>query len=326
MISDFRLRIKPQSFLATEDTEKKVKSNSRLRHAGTGKARGKNKKENFVSLCLGGKSFLGGFSLVEVLVVVSTVSVVMAVSMPALTMARSHARAIVCRSNLRQLVLANLGYSNDNDGFCVPAAEDYWLSVGFMQGGLHRWHGVRDSSDAPFDPMKGPLGDYLGDGKVKECPARVEFIKNQPGFINFELGCGGYGYNMAYIGSRRARPCPMEPKQRYAETPRMAEIRRPDTTLMFADTAFYQEGTYLIEYSFAEPPFTVTGGKVYEGFYTTPSIHFRHRNMANVGWADGHIEPKPMANMEGKEGYDPDSAKMNIGWFEPVDNTLFDLQ
>ena len=42
--------------------------------------------------------------------------------------------------------------------------------------------------------------------------------------------------------------------------------------------------------------------------------------------SDGHVEAKPMANMEGKNGCDPASAKMNIGWFEPVDNTLFDLE
>jgi hypothetical protein len=33
-----------------------------------------------------------------------------------------------------------------------------------------------------------------------------------------------------------------------------------------------------------------------------------------------------MANMEGQAGYDAPSAKMNIGWFAPVDNTPFDLQ
>jgi prepilin-type N-terminal cleavage/methylation domain-containing protein/prepilin-type processing-associated H-X9-DG protein len=278
-----------------------------------------------------------GFSLTEVLVVVSTVSVLMAISMPVMNKARAHARAIVCRSNLRQLVLANMGYANENDGFCVPAAEDYWLTIGPLQGGYHRWHGVRDGNDKPFDPLKGPLADYLADGEVKECPTRVDFTKNQPGIINFERGCGGYGYNMAYIGSRLARKG-LNIQRMYAETPRMAEIKMPDETLMFADTAFYQkyqDARYLIEYSFAEPPFVVFGGKVYERTFTVPSIHFRHScqrhsgsggGSVNIGWADGHIEPKPMANLEGKNAYDAVSASVNIGWFEPVDNSLFDLK
>jgi prepilin-type processing-associated H-X9-DG protein len=266
--------------------------------------------------------------LVEVLVVISTVSVVMAISMPALISARSYARGVVCRSNLKQIVLANIGYLNDNDGFCVPAAEDLWLTigVGISQGGYHRWHGVRDGNDMSFDPMKGPLVDYLGDGKVKECPARVEFTKDQPGSINFELGCGGYGYNMAYIGSRLSYPMGIGIVRRYAETARMAEIRRPDVTLMFADTAFCQQGKYLIEYSFAEPPFVVTGGKIYKGYFAKPSIHFRHRGLTNVAWADAHIEPKPMAKIALRENYTAEMANMNLGWFEPVDNTLFDLE
>lgn len=101
---------------------------------------------------------------------------------------------------------------------------------------------------------------------------------------------------------------------------------------MFADTAFCQDykGTkYLIEYSFAEPPFIVINGTPDadgDYGYPLPSIHFRHYGSANVGWADGHVETKPMANLQGRAEYDADSAKMNIGWFDPVDNTLFDLE
>ena len=270
-----------------------------------------------------------GFSLIEVMVVVSTVSVMMAITMPALTTARSRARAIVCRSNLRQLVLANIEYSNDHEGVCVPAAEDLWVSFpGTVEGGYSRWHGRRTGPDQPFDPKKGPLFGYLGNGKIKECPARVEFIKIPAGQINFESGCGGYGYNMLYIGS--CLTCTsMSTKQKYAQTAALVSIKKPAETLMFADTAFCKDDQYLIEYSFVEPPFFVINGKpdaAGEYGYPTPSIHFRHYGSANVGWADGHVEAKPMANLEGQPCYDAASAKMNIGWFAPVDNTPFDLQ
>jgi len=179
--------------------------------------------------------------------------------------------------------------------------------------------------------MKGPLIRYLGDGKIKECQARVKFTKNQTGEINFEQGCGGYGYNMIYIGSKLSCSS-MSTKQQYARTAQQTEIKRPETTLMFADTAFCKSSDgiqYLIEYSFAEPPFFIVNGKPDASGdygYPSPSIHFRHYGSANVGWADGHVEPKPMANMQGQAGYDADSAKMNIGWFAPVDNTPFDLE
>ncbi|MFH1371263.1 MAG: type II secretion system protein [Planctomycetota bacterium] len=273
-----------------------------------------------------------GFSLTELLVVISTVSLLMAVLMPALITARSQARAVVCRSNLRQLVLSNIEYANDNDGYYVPAAEDLWLMIGPLQAGYHRWHGKRSGANEPFEPSKGPLADYLGDGSVKECPGRVDFTGDQTGDINFERGCGGYGYNMTYLGNRlwcSGITTFAAMIDAYAKTTNEVEVRRPAVTLMFCDTAFYKEhqgNRYLVEYSFAEPPFYLFGGSVYEGWYSMPSIHFRHRGWANVGWADGHIEPKRMADMEGKTGYDAASASVNIGWFEPVDNTPFDLQ
>jgi prepilin-type processing-associated H-X9-DG protein len=249
--------------------------------------------------------------------------------MPALISARSQAKAVVCRSNLRQLVLANLGYSSDHDGYYVPAASDLWLPP---NGGLHRWHGVRDNINAPFEPQKGPLAGYLADGKVKECPERVNFTKDQGWAINFERGCGGYGYNMAYLGNRlwcsgiTTFAAMIDASGR---TTNAVEVRRPAMTLMFCDTAFYQPyggSRYLIEYSFAEPPFYVFNGTVSIGVFSQPSIHFRHRGWANVGWADGHIEPRRMADMEGKPGFNAASAGVNIGWFEPVDNTPFDLE
>ena len=276
-----------------------------------------------------------GFSLVEVMVVVSTVSVVMAVTMPAMNTARSRARAIVCRSNLRQLVLANIGYSNDHDGYYVPAADDFLVTDGLLslQGGYHRWHGRRTGPDAPFDPLKGPLAGYLANGKVKECPERVEFSKSQDGMINFERGCGGYGYNMQYLGSRLwggGISTMSAWIKAYSTTANAMEVKRPAETLMFADTAFWQQNQCLVEYSFAESPYYVVEGKPDVSGrklgYPSPSIHFRHYGSANVGWADGHVEAKPMAKPVLRENYTAEMAKMSIGWFEPVDNALFDLE
>ena len=253
--------------------------------------------------------------------VVSTVSLVIAVSMPALVTARSQAKAVVCRSNLRQLLLANIEYSNDNDGFCVPGAEDIWKS----NGGSKRWHGQRDSANEAFDPLRGPFAEYMDDGKVKECPENTDFAKGGLWADNFEQGCGGYGYNLTYIGGR-LWSVNLDMERKYAETARLVEIRRPRETLMFADCAMSVKHGVYIEYSFAEPVHPIINGKVKEHIFLSPSIHFRHRDLANIGWADGHIGPKPMANMDGSNVWNVNSAKMNLGWFEPVDNTPFDLQ
>jgi prepilin-type processing-associated H-X9-DG protein len=261
------------------------------------------------------------FSLIELLVVTATIALLMSILMPALVSARVQGIAAVCRSNLRQLVLANIGYSNENDGFCVPAASDMWDSA----GGYHRWHGVRDSANEPFDPLRGPLVEYLSDGKVKECPANVRFVKGETWGESFEKGCGGYGYNMTYLGSCLWQPG-LSFKERYRQTTRMLKISKPDETLMFADCAMsLDEGSY-IEYSFAEPPYFVVGGKLFTDMYSSPSIHFRHRKQANIGWSDGHTSSKKITELDDENVYKVLSAKMKLGWFEPLNNSLFDLE
>jgi prepilin-type N-terminal cleavage/methylation domain-containing protein/prepilin-type processing-associated H-X9-DG protein len=264
------------------------------------------------------------FTLIELLVVISVIALLMAVLMPGLSAARSGSRALACKSNLRQLVVANIGYATEYDGFYVPAASDMWDNAG-----LHRWHGVRDALDEPFDPLRGPLIGYLGDGRVKECPLMVDFVKGRDWNTNFEAGCGGYGYNMTYIGSRMSQGAAGSVqawKDSYAMTARMTEVATPAQTLMFADTAMANDQKTLIEYSFAEPPFTVYNGRPVTDFYMSPSIHFRHRGQANVGWVDGHIEQRRPACFGKKNAYGVNSMDMSLGWFEPVNNTLFDLQ
>ena len=262
--------------------------------------------------------------MIEVLVVISVVALLIAILVPALALARSRTRGLVCKSNLRQLLIAGIGYATENDGFYVPAASDMWDGAG-----LHRWHGVRDTLEGPFEPNRSPLVGYLSDGQVKECPAKVGFVKAKDWNTNYEQGCGGYGYNMTYIGSRtwrRGINSVQAWKDAYARTTRMAEVASPGRTLMFADAAMANEGTSLIEYSFAEPPFTVYKGEPVTNFYMSPSIHFRHGGRTNVGWADGHVEPRRMANLGDKNAYGVPSSDMNLGWFEPTNNTLFDLE
>jgi len=263
-------------------------------------------------------SKLKAFTLTELLVVISTIGLLMAISVPALVTARSSAQSAVCRSNLRQLVLANIGYSDEHDGFFVAAASDIWNGA----GGYHRWHGVRDDKDQPFDPYQGPLAGYLTGGKVKECPAKVRYTSGLKWQESFEKGCGGYGYNMSYIGSCLWRSG-LGYEERYSETTNITSVSKPDKTLMFADTGFNQRGM-LIEYSFAEPYFWIYDGRLMK-IHPLPSIHFRHKGGANVGWSDGHCDTRQKAKYEGTKAYNKDFDGMNLGWFEPLDNTLFDL-
>lgn len=267
---------------------------------------------------------LHAFTLIEILVVLATMALLTALLMPALARARSEAQEMVCRSNLHQLVLANTAYTTENGGFYVVAASDLWAGAG-----LRRWHGLRSSLNEPFEPRRGPLAGYLADGQVKECPLRIAFTRGQEWSRNFEQGGGGYGYNLTYLGSRlweTGADAGSVSRRTYAFATAVTEVRNPGQTLMFADTAMANEGDSLIEYSFAEPPFAVFGGQVMTDLRMSPSIHFRHATRANIGWTDGHVGSEPMAHLDLANVYGVNSAALHLGWFEPVDNTPFDLR
>ena len=264
------------------------------------------------------------FTLVELLIVIGIIALLLSLVLPALASAKAQARSVVCRSNLHQLWLANHGYALDNNDFYVPAAADFWTS----SGGTMRWHGVRNHPDQPFDPLKGPLADYLGDGQVKHCPENIEFAHPDSWNAGFEKGCGGYGYNMTYIGSTiwKTNIKSLEAyKNSYRHTTQVQSIRYPFKTLMFADSALVKSSQY-IEYSFAEPPHPIYNGKPYTKVFMSPTIHFRHREKTNVVWANGSISSLPMAPLDQDNAYGMKSRQYFLGWFDPVDNSLFDLQ
>jgi prepilin-type N-terminal cleavage/methylation domain-containing protein/prepilin-type processing-associated H-X9-DG protein len=65
-------------------------------------------------------SLYQGFTLVELLVVISIIALLLAILMPTLGKAREQARRAVCASNMRQVVLTMQMYSQSNDGALVP--------------------------------------------------------------------------------------------------------------------------------------------------------------------------------------------------------------
>lgn len=261
-------------------------------------------------LCRNPATAVRGATVTEVLVAAALISLLAGLLLPVIQLAREQGMIAQSSQNLRQLALANLAYAADHGTFC-PAGNRLDNNI--------RWHGVRPHVTLPFDPAKGYLAPYLGDGgKARICPL---FAREMKGRESFEMGSGGYGYNDIYIGRRPDQAFNPLTNDYIGEYP--ARLTRPANTVMFATTA-YARIDGLQEYPYTHPPFWARSDGTPRPQRPSPSLHFRARGKALVAWADGRVSAEIMEDRP--HGYNPhggDTQSHAFGWFGPDDNNGF---
>jgi len=111
-----------------------------------------------------------GFTLVELLVVISIISVIMSIALPALGLVRRQARTMLSMSNQRQIVSGmNLFASDNNDRYPESVA-----TIGF--GNNWNWSdstrltGNRRRSPQLYRSMSEYLRRYIADASTMFCP------------------------------------------------------------------------------------------------------------------------------------------------------------
>jgi prepilin-type N-terminal cleavage/methylation domain-containing protein/prepilin-type processing-associated H-X9-DG protein len=119
-----------------------------------------------------------GFSLIELLLVISIIALLLSILMPALGKARSAAMRLKCTHNLKQINLAMLLYLEANNQ-TYPCAEDPFL------GDFWLWMGVWSSFVEPY------LGGQITDDRpsIMACPE------------NTTVYSFGYAYSMSFYHS-----------------------------------------------------------------------------------------------------------------------------
>jgi len=266
----------------------------------------------------------GGFTLVEMLVVVAVLATLATLLAPSLLRARDLAERGVCVANIHLLQQANHLYEKGHDGFYAPGAP-YMYPAADMPESVRvncvRWFGVRGGMSESFSRDGGPLSPYLSGHMVKGCPSFEDFERG------FEAGCGGYGYNNSFVGQyivrqRGGRYRIGHPKWHVMGNLAHAFLR-PAETVAFTDTAF-PGASGVMEYSFCEAPkWPLSPQRL-----VVPSIHFRHLGTANVVWLDGHVSSERMTfSDEALPGPVAGRARAHdIGWFGPKTNRLFDCE
>ena len=208
------------------------------------------------------------FTIIELLIVISIIAILVGMLLPAISYARGEAHKTTCKSNLRQLGIALSMYIMTHDGRFMP----------IHNSELSYWFGERETSDSRvFDRTKGYLFPYLKTTRsVEQCP----------GFdtrTRFDGKLVGYAYNFMYLN----------PDLMYTR------VRQPSHLMVLVDSARISDGNPAI---YATP-----AGSVEENYYLEawifPRIHFRHNGVANVLFADWHVEERePLTTVSGGDG------------------------
>ena len=113
--------------------------------------------------------FLTAFTLIELLVVISIIALLIALIIPSLRSARELGHRAVCLSNLKQLTLAWVAYSEENDSKIVLGSP---LTIsGYTRGWLGRAFVFTESRSALIaEPNKGALWPWIKDVDIYRCP------------------------------------------------------------------------------------------------------------------------------------------------------------
>ncbi len=242
------------------------------------------------------------FTLVELLIVISTISLLMAILMPALAKARQQGKSLACMNNLRQLALAAQIYANNNDGF-FPIAYMGMKVTGSLTT-ISDWDfiAIKDWSTGTTEVIPGILWQGETIEKVHQCPSY-----KGPSNTVYDPPYTGYNYNTSYIGHGI--------REKQVTPARVAQVRRPSQCALFGDGGYSGRAN-----KFMRAPWPSKGDNFYARYAGTQS--YRHGKRTNVVYCDASASSTRERFTQTSQ---PENVAPETGFLSP-DNSAYDLE
>ena len=232
-----------------------------------------------------GRNHQAGFTLVELLVVISIVTLLAAILLPALSLARGKAEEVVCLNNLKQLQICAKLYSQDNNFFLPPNRNVYYINtLGPSEGfdpNLTWCAGL-----APFDTTtenieRGLLFCYNKSTDIYRCPSDKSRVRTAEGkFLNLRRT---RSYNM----SQSVNGLPYSPDSAVLPSfTKETEIDKPSPSKLLFFVDVHEDS--ILDSHFGIPPRGPMFASVQPQWWDLPAG--RHSQGGNFSFADGHVE------------------------------------
>ncbi len=218
-----------------------------------------------------------GFTLVELLVVISVIALLIALLLPALSRARGAAQSAACLSNLRQLQTCWLMYANDHGGTLPPNLSVYDLSTGEPIPGLDlrlTWCAGNAQQDVnTINIERGYLFPYNRSTTIYHCPADKARVAGSnvrhTRSYNMSQSISGisFGKILGHLPTFQT----------------LMQIRNPEPANLFVFIDVHED--QITDSLFGIP---VPGDALDGIWFDLPAN--RHNDGCNLSFADGHVE------------------------------------
>ncbi|MCE5313867.1 MAG: prepilin-type N-terminal cleavage/methylation domain-containing protein [Armatimonadota bacterium] len=219
-----------------------------------------------------------GFTLVELLTVISVIATLAAMLFPAFESALESGRSASCLNNVKQLASGFMLYTDDN-GNRLPNSTDGTTGAGQLGGWMYfSKYPANDTTESrnSFNPQQGSLFHYVNSMNVYICPSDMQGKQSGNSYSANSYLFGSYDSEGKFTASKSTSG--------FAQGRSLSDFYQASKWVMLGEEASSSESGSSASYIRTN---STDDGYLYVGYNT---VSTRHKGGSNYAFLDGHAK------------------------------------